>query len=92
MLPAGGNRARACPERLACCEVAHNHELPVRLQKALDETFEIKPEVATPLLPYAPNPAASLDNLGNRFSALGRPAETVTAHDDATKVGLQPER
>jgi Tetratricopeptide repeat len=40
---------------------------------------------------YRPDLAHSLDNLGIRFSQLGRPAEAAAAHDEAMKTRAQPD-
>jgi Tetratricopeptide repeat len=41
---------------------------------------------------YRPDLAPSLDNLGARFSELGRPAEAAAAHEEAMKARTQPDR
>ena len=40
---------------------------------------------------YRPDLARSLDNLGIKFSELGRSAQAAAAHDEATKARAQPD-
>jgi len=63
---------------------------PAEALTADQEAVEIRRELAAACPDrYRPALARSLDNLGNRFSELGRPAEEAAAHDEAMRARSQ---